>query len=337
MAATIHDVAQLAGVAISTVSKVMNDSPRISEQTRARVREAMRQLDYHPSQHARGLARNRSDSIGVLMSLGRHHAFHNPYRFEILSGIEQCCTQQQHSVTLLNTQWLAQDRKAVSQLVAERKVDAVILHADEQAAFFIRQFSQLGLPFVVIGRGAAGETHSWVDMDNRHAGLLATRHLLEQGYRQLQFIGNHPTDGISLQRQQGFIQALAEAGLAPQAPALFAQGGEVAEGAGLWRQVAQQPLRPDALLVAGNPLAAGLLAAARADGVTLGRELGLVSFDDYPYAQLTNPPLSVVDIDLFALGQRAANEIFMQLAQPAHRSQTLLLDMQLLPRASSHR
>ncbi|GAA4501655.1 LacI family DNA-binding transcriptional regulator [Pseudaeromonas paramecii] len=337
MAATIHDVAQLAGVAISTVSKVMNDSPRISEQTRARVREAMRQLDYHPSRHARGLARNRSDSIGVLMGLGRHHAFHNPYRFEILSGIEQSCTQQQHSVTLLNTQWLAQDRKAVSQLVAERKVDAVILHADEQAPFFIRQFTQLKLPFVVIGRGAPGEGHSWVDMDNRHAGLLATRHLLAQGYRRLQFIGNHPADGISLQREQGFTQALAEAGLAPQTPALFAQAGEVAEGAALWQQIVQQPQRPDALLVAGNPLAAGLLAAARSQGIAIGPELGLVSFDNYPYAQLTDPPLSVLDIDLFALGQRAAHEVFLQLANPGHRSQIMLLDMALQARASSRR
>lgn len=335
MAATIHDVARLAGVAISTVSKVMSDSGRISEQTRTRVRDAMQQLDYHPSRHARGLARNCSDTIGVLMPLQRNSAFANPYVFEILCGIERYCASQHYSVLLLDADALQQEPKSVARLVAERKVDGVILHADDKAPALLRQFSEHDLPHLVIGRQPG--PHSWVDIDNRHAGQLATQHLLQQGYSRLQFIGNHAADTISADRLGGFAQTLAEQGLAPHAPALFATGGQYGEAAALWQQLRQQPTLPDALLVAGNPLAAGLLAAAQHDGLNIGPALGIASFDNYPYAEQTQPPLSVVDIDLFALGEQAARELFLQLAKPSRLVQSLLLEMQLFARPSSQR
>lgn len=335
MAATIHDVARLAGVAISTVSKVMSDSPRISALTKNRVREAMQQLDYHPSRHARGLARNCTETLGVLMPLRRNSAFQNPYVFEILCGIERHCASQHYSVMLLDAEALASKPKAVQQLVAERKVDGVILHADLHAPQLIRQFTALALPFVVIGRQPGH--HSWVDVDNVHAGEIATAHLLAQGYQHLQFIGNHLHDTISADRLQGFLRALESQHLQPCAPPLYAQAGHYAEGLGLWARLQQLPMRPDAIVVAGNPLAAGVLAAAQADGIRIGYELGIVSFDEYPYAEQTQPPLSVVDIDLFALGEQAAREWFLQWNKPTHCSQSLLLDQRLLVRASSSR
>lgn len=335
MAATIHDVARLAGVAISTVSKVMSNSGRISELTRQRVHDAMQQLDYHPSRNARALARNCSETIGVLMPLQRNSAFSNPYLFEILCGIERYCASQHFSVLLLDADALQQDVKSVPRLMAERKVDGVILHADDKAPALLQQFADHGLPHLVIGRQTSRSTHSWVDIDNRHAGRLATEHLLQQGYRRLQFIGNNPDDTISTDRLAGFTQTLTELGLTAHAPALFATSGRYGEAAALWQQLRQQASQPDALLVAGNPLAAGLLNAAQADGRQIGPELGIVSFDNYPYAEQTHPPLSVVDIDLFALGEQAARELFLQLAKPSRLVQSQLLEMQLFCRPSS--
>ena len=138
MAATIHDVARLAQVAISTVSKVMSDSPRISAETKLRVRNAMLTLDYHPSRNARGLAKNTTETLGILMPLERDCAFRNPYVFEILCGIESLCSQHSYSVTLLNAMQLANNRSAIKRLIAERQVDGFILHATQDAPLLIK-------------------------------------------------------------------------------------------------------------------------------------------------------------------------------------------------------
>lgn len=337
MAATIHDVARLAQVAISTVSKVMSDSPRISAETKLRVRNAMQTLDYHPSRNARGLAKNTTETLGILMPLERDCAFCNPYVFEILCGIESLCSQHSYSVTLLNALQLANNRSAIKRLIAERQVDGFILHATQDAPLLIKLLSEQQLPFVVIGQLTPHDKHSWVDMDNRHAGHAATRHLLEQGYRQLQFVGTQPQDTITRKRAQGFAQALSEQGLSPIASDLYAGDNSSANGQAIWQQIARQPQRPDGIVVATSQLAAGLMAGAQASGLRIGPELGVISFDNYPLAEHTTPALSVVDLDLFELGAQASRALFEQLENPQHRVQSQLLNLLLRPRASSQR
>ena len=337
MAATIHDVARLAQVAISTVSKVMSDSPRISAATKARVQEAMRALDYHPNRNARGLARNKTETFGVLMPLERHCAFRNPYVFEILCGIENLCSQQGYSVTLLNTLQWSHSKAAIKRLIAEQQVDGFILHATAEAPLLIKMLTEQQLPFVVLGQLTPHDKHSWVDINNRHAGQMATDHLLAQGFRRLQFVGSHPDDTITRQRELGFHLALSEQQLAPCAVTLYAGDSSTASGRACWPQIAVQSQRPDALVVSSSHLAAGLMSQAQAAGIQIGPELGLITFDNYPIAEHTTPALSVVDIDLFELGAQAARALFEQLANSQHRVQSLLLNVTLTPRASSQR
>jgi DNA-binding LacI/PurR family transcriptional regulator len=337
MAATIHDVAQLAQVAISTVSKVMSDSPRISAETKLRVRNAMLTLDYHPSRNARGLAKNTTETLGILMPLERDCAFRNPYVFEILCGIESLCSQHSYSVTLLNAMQLANNRNAIKRLIAERQVDGFILHATQDAPLLIKLLSEQQLPFVVIGQLTPHDKHSWVDMDNVHAGQTATRHLLEQGYRRLQFVGSQLEDTISRKRALGFLQALNEQELAPVAADLYAGESSSANGRAIWQQIARQAQRPDAIVIATSQLAAGLMSEAQASGIRIGPDLGVISFDNYPLAEHTSPALSVIDLDLFELGAQASRALFEQLNNPQHRIQSQLLNLVLRARASSQR
>ena len=337
MAATIHDVAQLAQVAISTVSKVMSDSPRISAATKARVQEAMRALDYHPNRNARSLARNKTETFGVLMPLERNCAFRNPYVFEILCGIETLCSQQGYSVTLLNALQWSNNKTAIKRLIAEQQVDGFILHATAEAPLLIKMLSEQQLPFVVIGQLTPHDKHSWVDINNCHAGHVATKHLLDQGYCHLQFIGSNPDDTITSKREQGFRQALSEQGIEPIFKPLYAGDSSTASGRACWPLIATQPQRPDALVISSSHLAAGVMSQAQAAGIRIGPELGVITFDNYPIAEHTTPALSVVDIDLFELGAQAARALFEQVANSQHRIQSLLLNVTLTPRASSQR
>ena len=206
MPATIKDVAREAGVSISTVSKVLNDVPGISEATTLRVREIMRRLDYAPNSRAAGLARKSARCIAFLAKLDEFEPYTNPHLFDILCGIQEALCAKGYSLMLLDA-----TLTDVEQVMLSRAIDGIIVHGGALTRPVHQLLVTRKFPHIVIGHPSDTRIN-WVDTDNALGGRIAFEHLVECGCRDIAFIGALRNDDISNERLMGFRAAAAEHG-----------------------------------------------------------------------------------------------------------------------------
>jgi len=336
MAVTIKDVAQKAQVSVSTVSKVMSNSSRISEATKQRVRKVMEELNYHPNRIARNFVTQSSKSLGVVLELKRSSGFENPYIYEILGGIEKAACQTGYSVTLINLADPDNPLDQIRRMTAEKQVDGFVLPLTQGNQKIAEVLAQDNFPFVLLGEPKSRYKTSWVNVDNRMAGHLATEHLFMQGYRQPAFLGGPFTEGITGQRLKGFLDFLTEERIEePEKWVIHGLDNEADTGYRLMDQICTWPQQPDSLVISGNVLAAGALRKLKEVNRKIPEDIGLVSFDNYPLSPYLEPPLTVVDIDVYELGLQAGLALINKIAKPDLIVQSNLLSFQLITRESS--
>lgn len=334
MKVTIEDIAKAANVAKSTVSKVMNDSPKISGETKARVRRIMEELNYIPNGIATGLARQSSCNIGLLIDMSRQDEFLNQFFYPIIGGIESVIGPLKYELTISNVQSGPQGQGVLNRLVLSKRVDGVIANSSVLNEDLTEALRRSGVPFLSIGE--IGSPASWVDFDNELGGYTLTRHLLEQGYSRIAFIGGERLESIFSRRHAGYMRAMSEHGKLPLNTWTINGQADEHTGYRTGLELLGAAERPDAVVCMNNYAAFGLLRAAAELGVRIPQELGVAAFDDYPLSRYTTPPLTALHIDTFRLGV-AAGELLMERisGNPPHRQ--LLLVPELIVRESSRR
>ena len=332
MAITIKDVAEKAGVARSTVSKVISDHASISDATKDRVRAVMRELNYYPNRLAQGFAQQKSYTLGLLMAIEEYTAFENPYSFEILCGIEQAAGQRHYNVALHNLLTISQEREHLQRVLTDKRVDGFILHSSPSVLPLLKMLRAHQVPYVLIGEPTFPGQHSWVDIDNESAGAQATQHLIEAGYQRIAFVGGAENDLITQNRLRGFQLAIDEGHLQAHAIQFQAQK-TAAHGQLAWQAFGDS--KPDAIVACDTFLAIGLMQQAQAQGISIPQQLGVIGFDNHPLSLVSQPELSVMDVGLFGLGREAADALFQQIAEPNRVSQKRLLSGKVIARASS--
>lgn len=330
MAATIHDVARLAGVNSSTVSRVLNGKATVMEETREKIYAAMRQLDYHPNSLARSLANGQSGAIGVVVDAEDAEAFSNVFFNRSLFAVEKVAQERGYHVILANGAKHAGGMGSIEKLMLERKVDGLILPPSTVKPSLLKKLRDF--PCVVLGQPeTAHHDVSWVDVNNAQGAEMAVAHLLQRGYRRVAYLGGEGRTGFSRRRVKGYEKALDK-----QSALVFPTDG-TAEGA---QRAALEALesadRPDAFLCNDNLTAFGLLRAVRAAGLSVPGDVGIATFDNYPLAEFTDPPLTAVDVDTALLGEQAARLLFQHIDHHTP-AQQILLGTTLIDRASSRR
>lgn len=326
MAVTIQDVARLAGVNSSTVSRVINGKASITAETKEKVFAAMRALDYHPNSLARSLASGLSGAIGVMMDAQDADAFSNIFFSRSLFAIEQAAQSRGYHVVIANG---ARNKAAtVNSLVKEHKVDGLILPPSTVSASLLSSVSDF--PYVVLGMPDTLSNDScWVDNNNEQGAELAVRHLLSRGYRSVVYLGGNEKRGFTKRRVHGFRKILS------QAP-VFSTDGSAAEAEAEALRILSANNRPDAFVCNDNLAAFGLLHACRSLALSVPDEIGIVAFDNYPLAEYTDPALTIVDIDTAMLGQQTAELLFRRIDSHTGNQQ-ILLSTTLIERKSTER
>ena len=332
---TIKDVAKAANVSISTVSKVMNNAPSISEATKAKVKAIMEELHYYPNNIARSFAQQSSKNIGVVMKLKRHYAFFNSHIYEILGGIESILSQKGYTLTLLNTDSLGQDLEAYERLIHEKRVDGMIIYVSHISQKLCEYMDTVNFPYIVIGEPDFDSNLCWIDINNKSAGEIAANHLIDEGYTHIGFIGNTQKDNISYNREKGIRLALEKRHI-PIYEEYMMQHSEPAQFAeSLVDQLVSLPTPPDALICLNNFVANKVISALKKHNLRIPEDIALMSFDNYPLAEFTTPPLTVVDNDVFDLGTHAANILLNKIDNPNLQMQYSMLSPTLIVRSSS--
>ncbi|SDW72712.1 DNA-binding transcriptional regulator, LacI/PurR family [Alicyclobacillus hesperidum] len=330
--ATIKDVARLANVSPSTVSRVLSNSSRISEETKRRVREALEQLDYHPNVFARGLVTNSTGAIGILIPPSMNQFFVNPFFAEWMSGVSE--VTREHGVDTVLSTSARDEEEVVDRMVRGRRVDGLLLLGTRPGDPVLRRVSDQKFPAVLLGRPADPIPVSWVNNDNVKAAHCATKHLIDLGHRRIGFLGGASEMVVTIDRVTGYRNALLEAGIEPD-PRLEVSSFFLEQGGylGMMRLLAMSD-RPTAVLASDDVLAFGGMRAAAELGFRMPEELAIVGFNDIRLAELANPALTSVRVNMHELGVRCAELLLKQIesGSPAYISE--IVDFELVIRYS---
>jgi LacI family transcriptional regulator len=298
---TIKDVAEAVGVSTMTVSRVLNNRPDVAAATRKRVREVIDELGYQPSAVARSLIQGQSHTLGIV---GFGLEYFGPS--STLIGIERQAVELGYSLLVSLLHNLETDRETQQRILdnlVSHQVDGIIwavAEHEDNRGWLCRQAHELSTPIVFLNMEPRAETTT-VAVDNYAGGRLATRHLLEQGYRRVGLITGPINWWEAQQRQAGWRDALHDAGL-PCEELVVRGDWTAASGEAAMRRLLEQSPDLEALFASNDQMALGALQAARHAGHRVPEDVAIVGFDDIPEAAYFYPPLTTVRQDLRVMG-----------------------------------
>ncbi|WP_433018562.1 LacI family DNA-binding transcriptional regulator [Kribbella sp. CA-294648] len=328
---TISDVAGRAGVSTATVSRALNGKSTVDPDLVARVRQAADELGYQPNGPARNLRRQEAAVVALIIS-----DVENPFFTAIARGVEDVAHEVGYSVVLCNSDENAAKESRYIDVAIQERVAGVIL-SPTGTATSVEKLTQRGTAFVAVDRPLPGQASDVVLVDTRLAARQATAHLIEQGYRRIGCITGPSGVRTADDRLAGYRDALKAARLRSTTKLVRRTEYKAAGAHRAAQELLDQPEPPDALLVANSAMAVGVLQALQEHGIRPGRQVGIVAFDDAPWAELLDPPLTVVAQPAYEIGTVAARLLLARITDNTRPTTTTTLAARLIERASSHR
>lgn len=329
---TLEDIAKLAGVSRSTVSRVVNQHPNVRPAVRKRVQEVIQTTGFHPNAAARTLASQRSSMLGLVLPRSVSSFFSDPYFPRLTQGIAQACNQFDYALALFLVGTKEDEQKIFPRVSRKGLLDGLLVQSGQLGDVLIDRLVSTNIPLVIIGRPFQTENVSYIDVDNVNAAYNAVSHLIRVGHQRIGLIGGAANSTVSLDRKDGYIKALLERGRDLDA-ALIAEG-DFTEASGYYAMQQLLPARPDAVFVASDLMAIGAMRAVREAGLMIPDDIAFVGFDDLPLATIPSPTLTTVRQPIVQFGMQAV-EILIDLIEngisPARR---FIMDTELIIRES---
>jgi LacI family transcriptional regulator len=328
----LDEVARLAGVSRSTVSRVVNEDRRVSPAVRLRVQELIREHDYHPNAAGRSLASKRTRILGLLVPNSTTAIFTDPYFPLLIQGAVDACNAADHNLMLLmeNSSDHVAAEQVYSRVIRGRHLDGVVIASSLVDDPVVAHLLQGAFPYVLVGRHPRQQDVSFVDVLNREAAQEAVTHLLDHGCRRIAMIGGMRNMIASIDRYAGYVTALQQAGLLPD-PALVVDGGFSEIGA--YRAMQELlPHRPDAVFAASDVMALGALRVLQEQGIQVPDDMAVVGFDGLDLGAVSQPPLTSMFQPIADLGRAAVGVLLERIAHPEAPAIHRLLGTQLLIR-----
>lgn len=274
----LKDFSRLLGLSPTTVSRALNGYPEVNSNTRQRVIEAARRHGYAPNQAAKRLATGRAMSVGHVVPLAAYQ-YINPHFADFISGAGEVYSAAGYDM-VLSVVPAEEEEACYRALVAQGRVDGIMVHSPRWLEPRIDLLSELGMPFLVHGRAGHEDGYSWIDINNRRAFQRATDLLLDLGHRRVAFLNGLADMSFAHRRMLGYQAALVERGL-PFDPALV-HNAEMIESYGhdCTLQLLAGKDAPTAFIAASSIVAYGILRAIRERGLQLGRDISIITHDD---------------------------------------------------------
>lgn len=335
MAVTIKDVAALAGVSPSTVSRTCKNNPSISEETKERVRKAMAELGYEPNFQASNLASQNSRTIGIILPASAKEVYENSFYLEAIQGISHYCNGRQYMTTIVTGQDEAEILDAVRSMSRSGKVDGFIILYSKKDDPVIDYLFNEGLLYILIGKATQYTNQTiYIDNDNLLAGREAAEYLYQLGHRRIAYLGSDSSLMFSADRKAGYQLALASHQL-PVHPEYCVEVKNVSENnEEAIRGLLMQKDRPTAILVSDDILAVSLERVCLENHLAIPEDLSIISFNNSLFARLTSPQLTSIDIGAGQLGSEAASQIINHIENPNLLATKIIVPHHLIERDS---
>jgi LacI family transcriptional regulator len=333
----MKDIARDLGVSVVTVSKVLRNHSDISDETRARVLKRMKELNYRPNLAARALVTGRTCMIGLVVPDLVH-----PFFGQVAKGLSGFLRKKSYSLVISSSEEDPElEREEIDQLLA-RRVDALIIASAQWTVESFRRIEEQKIPYVLVDRKFAGLQANFVGVDDEQIGFIATEHLIQQGCKRIAHLRG-PAVSTAIGRVEGYRRALAHYGLVlpPQYVAELQGGGDYqgdVSGFKAMRELLKLSPRPDGLFCYNDPAAAGAMKAIVEAHLRIPEDIAIIGCGNTRYSEMLRVPLSTVDQDSAAIGERAGKlAISLVESKSPVRPKSVLLEPKVVVRASSMR
>ncbi|WP_064791524.1 LacI family DNA-binding transcriptional regulator [Shewanella woodyi] len=299
---TIKDIARVAGVSVATVSRVVNNDPKVKEKTKQKVTKVMLELNYTPNANARALVTQKNTTIGVIIP-----SLTDPFFASLANGVEQVARQQSMQLLLSTGLVSAESERQAINLLRERRCDVMVVHSKKLTDDELIALSEQIPGLVLIDRHIEQISHRCVWLDNLEGGKIAARHLLALNHQKFASISSKYQIEDPGLRLEGFTRELTGAGFAIDKELIEygepnLQGGEIAT-----QHLLSSGKTFSALFVYNDAMAIGAISTLEDNGYRVPRDISVIGFDDVLLSRYSRPKLSTLNYPIEEMAQQAAN------------------------------
>lgn len=332
---TINDVAREAGVAASTVSRVLADSPRISAETKERINKIIKELDYHPNIIARSLASKSTNIVAILIPELTEKAFRHPFFPEIIRGITAMAHKCGYNILLTSVPDVREERKYIRDLINGRIASGLIMLASRTKDPCIAELKKSRFPFVVVGRPQIDEDINWVDNNNMSISYDLTKHLIDQGHRKIAFVGLTPEFVVTMDRYEGYKKALQENDIAIN-PNLVLNGKYIDDaGYELAERLDAPGSAYTAVICCDDLIAFGFMKYLNEKGIKIPDDVAVAGFNNFSLCEYTTPTLTSVKVNEYDLGAKAFQILYSNIEEGVKSFNRSIIPAELIIRNST--
>ncbi|WP_077624511.1 LacI family DNA-binding transcriptional regulator [Sediminibacillus massiliensis] len=327
MSVTIKDVAKRANVAPSTVSRVISDSPKISERTKRKVRKVMEEMGYHLNYNARVLVQRSTKTIGIVMKNSASQSLHNPFVPEVIRGISSSCRQLDYSINLTTGESEEAIFEDVVKMVQGKRVDGLIVLYSKKDDKVVPYLKENGIPFVVVGKPMTGSsTIMSVDNDNIQAAQEVTEYLIGLGHKRIAYIGQESEFQFAKDRLNGYLAAMQEHDLKPDEDYyLKSFHFDREKGKQVVEKLMALPEPPTGLIVTDDINAMIVLLVLQEMDIKVPDEVSVVGFNNTIVSTLSSPALTSVDTQTYQLGHESARSLIELINDPGMFKKSVII------------
>ena len=322
-------VAERAGVSVNTASRAINNKPDISKETKKRILQIAKELGYIRNAAAVALRTKKTGTIGAVIADNR-----NPFYAEVLNGIEEAAREKNYHIILANTQRNYQKEEEVINLLLAKRVDGLLITPVQDRDDDIKNLIDANIPFVVVGRDFENIEVDAVYNDEVKGGFLATEYLIKKGHKKIASINGFLHKSPAKGRLEGYKKALKKYGI-PFDDALVTVGDiDVKDGYERTKQLLEKGLNFTAIFAYNDMMAFGAMQAIKEKGLRIPEDIGLVGYDDIPFASLISPPLTTIRLKKQDLGVESVKLLLSRINGNRKKTKKVMLGVELQIRES---
>lgn len=335
MSATIKDVARLAGVSPSTVSRTCANHPSISNETKEKVRKAMDELGYEPNFQASNLASKISKTIGIVLPVSDSEMFKNAFHLEAIRGIGEFCNQQQYMNTLVTGSTEKELLHVIKSMVKSGKVDGFIMLYSKKDDIVLEYLCNEGITFSLIGKAAVHTNQIvYVDNDNVSAAKEATDYLIDKGHTRIAFICTDAKSMFIHDRRSGYMLSLAEHQISFDPSYCLEQSYYQSNHEEELDRLLNSDNPPTAILASDDILAVALEKRLFKLNKRVPEDVSIMAFNNSLFSKIMNPPLTCVDVNPYQLGVEAASQTINHIENPNLLATKIIVPHKIIERKS---
>lgn len=332
MAVTIKDVAALAGVSPSTVSRTCNNNPSISKETREKVKDAMEKLGYEPPTSS--ISSQSVKIIGIILPPSTRETYENSFFLEVIRGVSQVCNSMQYISTIITGENYDEILMAIRNMTDNDVISGFIVSYSVIDDPVVEYLHQEGLKYVLIGKASKYiEQTVYVDNDNILAGKEATEYLIKLGHKNIAYIGSKSNMVFSAERKQGYMLSLISHGLDYDKNNCI-EVDDVEQGKDVVKSLLQRDNAPTAMVVSDDIFAAMVERVCVEMNMSVPKDLSIISFNNSLLARLTSSQLTSIEINSFQLGTESATQIINHIETPNLDATKIIIPHKLAERNS---